>query len=378
MKRFLLRFFIFSIPVLVYILAGEWLLYKYRENVPISTVISKQLASKKEMYFFRSFLNTPEPAFKMKMMEVKKPDIITLGISVVLQYRDFYFHPYEKSFYNGGYLLKNVYDLDSYTDLMRKHEVHRPKLIVFGFDPSWIKKDYRNDFNNNILNTEGDGVRNLNKHIGAIQDVLHQAVDGELDDAAFSKSSYGKAGMQGNGYRRDGSMHNWNQIKSYLKNRHYSDMYQFKENLKANTFIYNTPMEVDKHKLKLLLKNLEAIKQMGIELIVYCPPASDDFYNYAVTNKGFQRLFTTYLSIQNQLIKENYRVIPFCTPKQVGLTDDYMLDGIHPGEIMVAKLFYNYMAFNKVKFKDFPDWDPSYLKEIIDKKPLCPLAFTTE
>ncbi|WP_158824832.1 hypothetical protein [Mucilaginibacter lacusdianchii] len=375
MKRFLLRLLIFVIPVALFIIVGEALLYRYKETVPINTVMQKQLSGKDEIYFGRTLFNNPETPLKMAMMKVKKPDIITLGISVVLQYRDFYFHPYESRFYNGGFMLRNVYDLHTYVSMIRKNVVHKPKLIIFGFDPSWIKKSYVFDTKNNITNPDKDGVNNLNNHIGAIQSIWHQVIINDLNDSSCLYKGYGKAGMQGNGYRRDGSMHNWNQIKNYLSNKHYSDVYGYKKHLQANTLMYNKPMKVDLHKVNLLLNSLSAIKQMGIDLIVYCPPMSDDFYSYAVTNKGFQQIFPTYLSLQNKLIKNKYHVIPFCTPKQIGLTDDYMLDGIHAGEVMVSRLFYNYIISNHIKFKSLPNWDLNYLKGIIDKKPLCPLAF---
>ncbi|QJD97685.1 hypothetical protein HH214_18305 [Mucilaginibacter robiniae] len=377
-KKFLIRVSIFSIPVILYFVVGEVLLYKYKEDVPVSTVVKKQLSSKKEIYFSRSFFNTPDVRLKTEMMKIKKPDIITLGISVVLQYRDFYFHPYENRFYNGGFMVKNIYDFNSYINMMQKKMVHKPKLIIFGFDPSWIKKDYLNDNKNNVTDPDKDEVLNLNNHVNAIQEILHQFIDGDLNNKpSCLKQAYGMAGMNGTGYRRDGSMHNWNQIENYIKSHHYSDLYNYKEHLKRNTFIYNKPMQVDAKKVAMLLQNFALIKKMRINLIVYCPPLANDFYNYAITNKGFQDIFLPYLSIQHMLIQKGYHVIPFCTPKQLGLTDDYMLDGIHAGEVLASKLFYDYMISNNIKFENLPNLDLSYLKKIRDKKPLCPLAFDT-
>jgi len=378
MTKFLFKVLLYALPVIIYVIYGEQLLYKYRENVSYKTVVQKQLNSDSELYFSRNVFSTPVARYKMEMIKIMKPEIITLGVSVVLQYRKFFFHPYEKSFYNGGFAINNVYDLASFVDLIRYKQIHRPKLIIFGFDASWIKQKYYNDNYDHVSFSYKDEAWNLNYHIDAIQQIVHRSFDHQPPFDKYTYNGYGVAGKMGIGYRKDGSYCSRDDIQAYLKNRYYKDKNDYKGKLQKNIFIYNNPMRVDEKKLALLLKSLKEIKELGIDLLIYVPPVANDFYATAKTNKTFRQIFPTYMQIQNQLIKQGYHVIPFSTPQQFGLTDDYMLDGIHAGEVFVSILFYNYMADNHMKFKNLPNLNMSYLKGIINGKRLCPLAFGEE
>jgi hypothetical protein len=375
MQKFLIRLFLYSLPAIVYVLAGETLLYKYKETAPLSAVVQQQYNSNKETYFTRSYFNTPASLYKRKMIEKRNPDILVLGVSVSLQLRSFLFHPYEKQFYNGGFLINNSDDLNSYLMLLRSGAIHKPKLIIFTLDPSWIKENGLYDNRNSILDPIPDEVTHVNLHVKAIQDIIHRVVQGGPVNSRFLHQGFGLPGTQGTGYRRDGSRQDRFQIDTYLRNHHYHDLYDYKTNLKNSTFIYTPPMRVNSKKVASLMKGLNGLRDMGIELIIYFTPLSDDFYNYAIKNHNFQNIFPHLLQLQNQLIQQRYHVIQFTTPKRMGLTDDYMLDGIHAGEVLASRQLYSYLSQHTELLQVLPQLDLIYVKQTLDKNPVCPLSF---
>jgi len=116
---------------------------------------------------------------------------------------------------------------------------------------------------------------------------------------------------------------------------------------------------------------LDEFKRKNIELLIYFPPLSDEFYNYASQDKQFNDFWGKYLAYQDQLKQKGFVTIPFQTPSRIGLNDYYMLDSDHPGEVLVATQFYNVRDANLSFFKNI---DFNALKNKIDTHKI-PLSF---
>ena len=376
MKKFLTKLLIYSSPAIIYLLLGEVLLYKYKETVPLNTVVQQQAGSKQELYFFRKCFNTPTALYKRKMVEIKKPDILALGVSISLQFRSLLFYPYENRFYNAGFMVNNLQDFESYIDLLHTNALHKPRLIIFTLDPSWIQHLGFYDFRNNITNPVLDEIKHPNLHVKAVQEAM-QFTFNTYPNVRFNGPGFGAPAMQRNGYRRDGSLNNRVQIDTYLAKRHYMD-YDYKQHLKNSTFVFAHPLQVDNEKIKSLMHCFEALRAMNIQLIIYFPPIADDFYQYTRHNVSYTRVFSAYLQLQAELQRRRYQVIPFATPGQLGLTDDYMLDAIHPGEVIMSRQFYQYMAGHPEALKTIPGLDLAHLKQVAYQHTLCPLSFNGE
>ena len=134
MKTIYLKFLLFLSPFLLILIWGELKVYQSGETVPFQQVIDAQLSSENELYYYRALLNNNINAYKVEMINRQKPEIITLGQSVVLNFRDFMFHPMEDKFYNGGHLVNNVWDIQHVVELWKSNKLHRPKVVIFGLD----------------------------------------------------------------------------------------------------------------------------------------------------------------------------------------------------------------------------------------------------
>ena len=119
--------------------------------MPYRKVMEAQLTSENELYYYRAMLNNNMNAYKVEMINQQKPDIITLGQSVVLNFRDFMFHPMEDKFYNGGHLVNNIWDIEHVVNLWKEEKLHRPKVVIFGLDVGVPKKNNYLDYFRNFL-----------------------------------------------------------------------------------------------------------------------------------------------------------------------------------------------------------------------------------
>jgi len=205
MKSFLIKIFIFSLPVILFIGTGEYLLFKYKENVPIKKVVADQINAKRESYYSRYFFDSSTTLYKLEMAKEKKADILIVGRSTVLDFRAEMFHPFENRFYNMGFAINTVTDLQSIVNLIKDKKIHQPKIMIIGFDAPIIKRGSF-DHLNRIDTPHEDEVYNLKLHFLAFQLLLRQLFTKDTVNLSPNRQlGFGYLGDCGVGYRRDGS-----------------------------------------------------------------------------------------------------------------------------------------------------------------------------
>ena len=345
MRHFILKTLLYLLPVLLLIGVLEYIMYLNRETVQINVVIEEQVNSKHELYYFKDFFDNSPYSYKVKMAERKNARILVIGQSTVLQFGKEMFAPFQDSFYNIGFSIHNVYGLQSILGMIEKKKIRRPDLMIIGIDADLIKKRlFENDYlDEQTLNF--DPAEHIRYHFAGMQILLKQMVfNHSLAFIPHSNLGYGQSGMRGEGFRRDGSLHYAGIISNYLENPIYVDRGGYKAMLKNKDYIFTAPYELDSMKMQVLGECLKKLKAIGVQVVLFFPPISNDFYSFFSSDAKFNNFFNTYLALQDTFEAKHFNVIRFTTPKRFGLTDNYMLDGIHPGEVFVGKLWYNFIV----------------------------------
>ena len=371
MKKFIVRSLPFVLVIFLYLGIGEYLMYRISENVPVEVVVKKQLASKTECYYGRTLFENVEPLYKFEMLSNIQPSIVVLGSSVVFNFRDFFFQPFESKFYNTGLMLKSVRDLNDFVNHIKKGKIKKPAFVIIGIDNSLIKKvSFRQPEGSVFENFKADPICNYKEHLRAIQDVYLRSDVREVPEMNYG---FGKKGMVGDGYRKDGSFsYKW-ELDIFLKDStHYEG--DLKAKLREKRDFFTLPLEVDSNKKEELIKVLKEFKKLNIELLLYFPPFSDEFYNIAKEDKVFNQFFGEYLAYQSLLEKEGFDMIKFTTPSRIGLNDYYMANAYHPGDIMVAKQLLTYSTSPERKNKFIDKLNFSLLDSLV-KSSNNPLSF---
>lgn len=335
MKKFLLKSFIFSIPVLIYLVISYNLIYKIREHLPLVSIIGKQQKSKQESYYNRLLFGNVLDIYKYNTMLHKQPEALVLGQSIVLCFRDFFVTPYDKSFYNTGLMIRNVSDLENITEQLLDGTLKKPKYIIFGLDHSFVLNNVYLDEISLKTSLWKDSYFDSKKHLRAMQDVILKS---DVREVPSIDMGYGKRGMAGNGYRRDGSCRNKWEIDLFTNDSTHIEG-PLKDDFDAHKNGYPFPMEYSNEKSVRLTNCLKKLKENNIELLIYIPVLSDEFFEYAMQFDYVKNFWAKYSDYQNYLIDQGFNVITFTTPSQFGLTDYYMLSSDHPGEVFVAKQF---------------------------------------
>ncbi len=371
MKKFVIKSLPFILIILVYGLVGEYFLLRNKEVISIKTVTETQAKATTELYYGRQILGNSLSNYKFQRFMQAQPKVLVLGQSVVLQFRNFMFSPYQADFYNTGLMARNAKDLNYVLDLIESGQVKKPSLVLLGVDLSFFLKHTSLDAEEWTRNYPEDRATIAQSHLKGMQRIFR---DKSLWRFPKTDVGFGRAGMQGRGYRNDGSYRHEGEISRFLRDSSYEDgVLLSKLQQKIEPFIL--PFEFSKEKESIYFKVLERFKRNGIELILYIPPYSDTFFNEAMKDPVFSGFWGHFMDVQAKLIQAGYHVIPFTTPSRMGLNDTYMVDAEHPSEVFCALQLKKSIQENTVKGKYSQALDFRIVDQLLNKKNKLPLSF---
>lgn len=374
MKKFIVRSLLFiSIPT-IYVVIGEYYLVKFKEATSIETVTDVQLTSQKELYYGRQILGNSLSNYKLTMFNKKQAEVITLGQSVTLQFRNFMFEPFENEFYNTGLMVRNIKDLEFVVSSFENNNLKIPKFILLGADLSFILKTSQLDNQEFTRIPPVDRATESRSHLKGMQSIFLSA---KLRRSPSDNVGFGKAGMEGRGYRRDGSYRHKPEIERYAQTSLYEDGGLINK-LKNAKSPFVMPMEHDEKKEKRFLAVLERFKKLNVDLLLYFPPYSDSFFNQAKENSQFIIFWNEYILFQKRVINLGYDVIQFTTPSQIGLSDDFMIDAEHPSEVLSAIQLYDYCKNTNQANQFLKQLTFKKLEALLEDSTLLPISFLVD
>ncbi len=343
MKQFLKKTWPYVFIGIAYFLIGEYLLHRLNETTSIKEVARIQSSSKKELYYGRQVLGNSLPLYKYTLFERLQPEVLVVGQSVTLQFRDFVFEPFQDNFYNAGLMIRNLADLNYLADLFEQGEIKNPRFMLIAVDLSFVlKKTFLDEYSLEFDRPE-DRALNAKSHLQGTQKLM---LDAKLRELPLQNWGFGKAGMMGRGYRNDGSYRHLPEIERYLIDSTYHDG-NLIDRLKNRQAPFIVPFEYDPEKAKRTMGVLDRFTKLGIEILLYIPPYSDAFFNQAMEDTLFSGFWKEYMSFQQELSDKQYAIIEFTTPSRMGLDDRFMVDAEHPGEVMSALQLKKYCDENR-------------------------------
>ena len=348
--RLISRFLFFFIPLLLGITLFEYAMYRSGDSWPTALVVQKQKEISGILYGRKNFSHNFFH-YKKRILENNQADIVVLGSSRVMQIRDFMFSPMDDSFYNFGGMVRNVFELKTYCDLVIRGEVHKPKVFIVGIDPWWFNKDKTTK--NRYEEWRGfDWFPNLSDHLAIGLDFLRGTKKVPFDaiiNGVGSKSPYygyyaiGVAAIQdGSGFRSDGSrQYSPEIIIDFLKNPIYTDreVPPIIDRVKKNDFITIPQLEY----ISVLVDALGRIHNSGVEVYAVLPPFSSEVLEeIEQSSKKGWKMYTT--ELPDMLKGYGIQVISSLSPNTYGLDDTYMFDGMHPSEVFMGYSVYDLLT----------------------------------
>ena len=323
----------------------EYLLYRFNENLDINQSVEKQI---NENIIYGRLLLGQDAIYKIKMTKKLKPEIVAVGSSRVMQFRQEFFNN-TLTFYNAGGVMPNIdRGIEFINDITKEYT---PKIVIIGID-LWSlngnfneKDDIKRDLiESNLIQRRlflyGSLFNNLtNGNIRKLGAGLFSTVNyQELLDPFEHRRTIGLlAAINGDGFRSDGSY----QYGGIISGKVINDKY-FKDTHRrivngVSRFEYAS--EVDRKRLNKIIKLIELLKNKGIQVVVFAPPFAHEIYeamNNSQNHKKFLQSF--HMSIKQVCKQENVNFYDFSDVTWYGSNDNETIDGFHGSETSYAKL----------------------------------------
>jgi len=345
--KFLVRLTIFALPLFLITATIEIIWWRAGDSWPVKSALAVQQRNLEETLYGRGYFSQQFNLFKLAGIKHRRPAILAVGSSRVMQIRDFMFTPLEKDFYNAGGLLHNAYDLQWLANAFINGDLPMPKVLIIGIDPWWLRAD--RGFKT-WLTDEDDAFR-LGGHIDAFREIRKQGGIGDLIGSSIlaSKSPYfryyaiGSAAKKyGHGFRKDGSrQYSPQMLLDYLKNPKYVDRENppIIERIRRYRSYFTVPVILDKEKIQIIIDSLSLLQNTEIEMHVFMPPVSSEVLKALDESVELSKWWQFYKTDMPGLLKRRgMQVIPVAQPAHLGLSDLYMIDGFHASEVYMAQV----------------------------------------
>ncbi len=338
----------FMAPVAVLFLLLDLPLWKNGDAWPVFHAMRVQQETPGEALYGRGWFSQQFNVYKLAGIRHRKPKILVIGSSRVMQFRDFMFPNLEEGFYNGGGLIQNASDLAAFADLLAAGEIPAPEGLIVGIDPWWIKT---------IADTStwlpgADEATSFGGHVLALRRIIDDGFTGEgflADWTARDRSPFfnypaiGRmARLHGGGFRKDGSrQYDPRMLIDFAENPRYEDRESPPVLLRVRRLNrqFAPPVRPDPGRAEGIVAVLSAIRGRGIAVHALLPPFSDETLSAIRETPALSEWWRYYAETFPRMLSESgIPVVSISSPSDIGLSDLYMIDGFHPGEVFAAHI----------------------------------------
>lgn len=272
--------------------------------------------------------------YKLRLYAAKKPEILTLGSSRVMQFRSKYF---AKSFVNVGGTAGNLAVLRSTLDAMLA--VHKPEAIILGLDFWWFTRKWEPNPWQNTPPTAGS----YNYGFDTLKTPWEWLLTGKVSVAefvapltgSFRPDRYGIMAQRFNdGFGSDGSWYYAGDVTGQQK----PFDYQFRDTLKQVEYgikAFSYAPEISQDHLDAFAEIYCKLKARGIKTFVFISPLSGRVLD---AMKAREQHYPQLFQLVDNLRQRGIEVMDFTDPRRFGSSDCEFVDGFHGGDVVYARL----------------------------------------
>lgn len=279
---------------------------------------------------------------KINIIKIKKPAVIAMGNSRVLQFRKEFFE--DDVFYNGG----GISNLSGFRKTIENlNDDEKPKIIILGLEQS-----YFNPFNDeheipDLAMTENESdVKLAVSLLNSWRSVFFNIFSGKYGIRQLLPSQTAdiiKIGMSANvknsGMRNDGS-YDYGDVYAIDDARNKD--YKFKDTIRrmekgVNLFYHGD--KISENSIALLVDFLDYCRSRNIHVIGFMPPYAQEIYDQMKFSGEYQYIFNLEERL-NPIFEENdFIFFDFSNMNSFGGKANEIVDGMHASETAYRKLF---------------------------------------
>jgi hypothetical protein len=338
MNRFLLKLVLYGLPFIVVVGGFAGALVYSGEAMPLSMVVALQ--SGDEPVLYRPQYGNRDLDFKLLSTETRKPEILAIGSSRVLQFRSMFFNRNTRAFYNAG---APAWSLDTVDDFLRQLDDSAwPGILIIGLDHPW--------FNDAFVPDEfPESINDLENIVRVTASVLQEKITGQSDldfDMLMARREpmYGglalgiKAIRDGHGFRNDGS----EQYGDFLVAHFLSQPIERDRHLyflQNGEQMYVRGDHVSEAKLSQLENILQRCQEHGTYVIGFSPPFMPTLYEQMMADGQHGYVPEMIDRLRPLLESYGFAYFDFSNGAWLNANDEDFFDGWHASEMIHIVLY---------------------------------------
>lgn len=301
-------------------------------DMDMKGAVQKQAAG--EFVIFGSGMSQDFVDYKLELYAAKKPQVLTLGSSRVMQFREKYF---ARPFVNVGGTAGNLAVLRSTIDAMLA--VHKPEAIILGLDFWWFTHKWEAKPFKETPPTSGT----YNYGFGTLKTTYEWLLTGKVSlkeflapiTGDFRKDRYGIMAQRFNdGFGSDGS---WYYTADITGSQKPFD-YQFHDTLKQVEYgikAFARAPELSQEHLDAFAEIYCRLRARGIKTFVFISPLAPKVLD---AMKAREQEYPQLFQLREQLLARGIEVVDFTDPRRFGSNDCEFVDGFHGGDVVYARM----------------------------------------
>ncbi|QXE90691.1 hypothetical protein KP001_20235 [Geomonas subterranea] len=351
MDKLFKKVLLLALPYVLYLSIPVWLLVGTKElGGNINQIIDNASKGNPQLVGF-GFNESCYRYMKLKILAaLPRRDVVALGSSRVLQFRDKMFAP--NRFYNAGYTIKSIPEFMTFVSLLPEDKL--PRTLIIGLDhwmfnarydhlnaapnkQEWLKYDDMDV--TSVFKASKKVYKRTFSGVVSLDDVLFpdKAMARSQKDAALaSVPKFGfNACVNKTGFRNDGSMYYGIQIEKLMANASDANDFKFKDTLHKvakGQDRFKQGGEINEEAVRQLRLFLAYCQKKNIHVVAFLPPFTDTVWNKMVASGKFHYLDGLNARLQHELDGYGYEFYDFSTFSSAGATDLEAIDGFHGGE----------------------------------------------
>lgn len=333
-KIFIKNIVIFLIPVIVFLLISQGPFYFAGYVSGEFRDIDKAIETQREEHNILIGLGYNEQTAYYKLCNANyyEAPVIALGTSRVMQFKGECFNG---NFYNcGGAVSGNYNEYKNFLENLR----YTPKMVVIGLD-TWVFND---EWNRDVGNYDEFQVIHT---VDREKKVLIKSIKQDWKDEKweFKNLNDYPNNIGFNGRIKDaGFMYDGSYYYGYVyRSPEEQEDYQFSNTIgriDTGTARFEWGEHIDEDTIVQLDNLLSYCKENNIEAIGFIAPFAPTVYKHMLDDGKFGYLSEITPECKILFDKYQFEFYDYVEVSQLGVTDDYFIDGFHGSEVAYAKI----------------------------------------
>lgn len=326
----------FLLPILIIVGSGE---------VDSPKDIARQQAKADRQIIFGNAYSETSKLLKLESVLLRKPEVLALGSSRILEIRSEFFRPGVR-FYNAGLAARKLLQFRQFLDLIPPSA--QPKVLIVCLDQRYFDpKDLysQNDFEDELSRAR-DPWRPFNIFAENWRTAYLDFFAGKFDlEDVFRSSEDGLTlvGLQARtdrlGARNDGSQFYGEKMHRLMKNPEAPRFNEAFSYLKSGEQRFRFGQEVLPDSLTEIGSFLAECRSRGIQVVGFVPPYAGQVYDKLKEGGKHDYVFQIGGKVVPLFREYGFVCLDLTDVRAIGASDAEFLDGYHPTEKATLRMF---------------------------------------